>query len=131
LIDWLQEPDQRSVRRAFAVWMRRVLLPARIPGVELEEFEDIQEVQSMLAERVKQWTEEWKQQGLQQGLEQGLERGISQGEAQILRRQLARRFGPLPDWVEMKVNQASTDLLELWADRILDADSLDAVFRQS
>jgi hypothetical protein len=34
LIDWLQEPAQRSVRRAFAVWMRRVLLPAKIPGVE-------------------------------------------------------------------------------------------------
>lgn len=37
LIDWLKE--QRSVRRAFAVWMQRVLLPARIPGVELEEFQ--------------------------------------------------------------------------------------------
>lgn len=81
----------------------------------------------MLAERVKKWTEEWKQ----QGLEQGLERGIPQGEAQILRRQLARRFGPLPDWVEAKLAQASTDQLELWADRILDAESLEAVFREN
>ena len=39
LIDWLKEPEQRSVRHAFAVWMRRVLLPARTPGIELEELQ--------------------------------------------------------------------------------------------
>jgi len=81
----------------------------------------------MLAERVKKWTELWKQQGREQGRRQG----IPQGEAQILCRQLTRRFGPLPDWVETKSSQASTELLESWADRILDAESLDAAFRET
>ena len=130
LIDWLKEPEQRSVRRAFAVWMRRVLLPAKIPGVELEEFEDLQEVQSMLAERVKKWTEEWRQQGLARGIEQGIARGIPQGEAQILRRLLTRRFGALPELAEAKLSQASNETLELWADRILDAATLEEVFAE-
>ena len=53
-----------------------------------------------------------------------------QGEAQILRRQLTRRFGPLPDWVEAKLSEASTDTLELWADRILDAATFEEVFSE-
>jgi Domain of unknown function (DUF4351) len=64
-----------------------------------------------------------------EGHQQGHQDGVPQGEAIILRRQLTRRFGPLPDWAETKLSEASTDTLELWADRILDADSLEAVFR--
>jgi len=32
LIGWLKAPEQTSLRRSFAVWIRRVLLPARLPG---------------------------------------------------------------------------------------------------
>jgi hypothetical protein len=35
LIDWLRAPEDDSLRRAFTVWLRRVLLPARLPGVEI------------------------------------------------------------------------------------------------
>ena len=34
LIEWLRAPEDDSLRRAFTVWLRRVLLPARLPGVE-------------------------------------------------------------------------------------------------
>jgi hypothetical protein len=67
--------------------------------------------------------------GQEQGIEKGIEKGIPQGEAQILRRQLTRRFGPLPEWVETKLTESSTEQLEHWADRILEAESLDAVFQ--
>ncbi len=67
--------------------------------------------------------------GIRKGEQLGLRKGIPQGEALILRRLLSRRFGPMPAWAEAKLNQASTDDLELWADRVLTADSLDAVFR--
>ena len=50
---------------AFTAWIRRVLLPVRLPGAALPEVEDLQEVKSMLAERVIEWTQEWKQQDLQ------------------------------------------------------------------
>ncbi len=68
LIDWLKLPDQLSLRRAFTVWIRRVLLPVRLPGQELPEVNDLMEVQTMLAERVREWTREWKEEGIQQGM---------------------------------------------------------------
>ena len=68
LVDWLHAPVYEGLRRAFAVWLRRVLLPARLPTVSLPEVQNLVEVQSMLAERVIEWTQEWKEQGRRQGL---------------------------------------------------------------
>ncbi|MBU1931979.1 hypothetical protein KJ965_04760 [Patescibacteria group bacterium] len=87
-MEWLQAPEQTSLRRAFTVWLRRVLLPARFKGVEIPPVTELQEVKTMLAERVKEWTMEWKEEGLQQGLRQGLE-----SERRMLGRLVKRRYG--------------------------------------
>jgi hypothetical protein len=63
------------------------------------------------------------------GFKKGVAQGIQQGEAQVLRRLLARRFGPLPEWAEERLTQADLAQLEAWADRVLDADTLEAVFQ--
>ena len=76
LVEWLQDPDQESLRRAFTTWLKRVFLPGRIPNVAFDELTDLQEVRSMLAEQVTEWTKEWKQQGLEIGLQQGLQQGL-------------------------------------------------------
>ncbi len=68
------------------------------------------------------------QQGIRQGMEQGLERGILEGEASVLRRQLKRRFEQLPAWVEERLEGASRQELESWADRVLEARALEDVF---
>jgi len=52
LVVWLRDPAQDSLRRAFTTWLRRVLLPARLPTVSIPEVQDLGEMQSMLAERV-------------------------------------------------------------------------------
>jgi len=46
-----------------------------------------------------------------------------------LLRQLTRRFGPLGAPVTEKIRRASPAELEQWADNILEARSLDAVFQ--
>lgn len=74
----------------------------------------------MLSQRVKQWGKAY--------VEQGLEQGIGLGEALVLKRQLARRFGPLPDALLQRIDSAPREHLELWLDRILEAASLDEVF---
>ena len=79
LIEWLQAPEQASLRRAFAVWLRDVLLPARLPGVRIEAVLELNEVRNMLAERVLEWTEEWKRQGLEEGRQKGLQEGLQEG----------------------------------------------------
>ena len=66
--------------------------------------------------------------GIQQGLQRGLQQGILEGEASLLRRQLQRRFGRLPDWVEERLEKASREELECWADRVIEAEALEEVF---
>jgi len=132
LVRWLHAPEQQDLSRAFTVWIKRVLLPARLPGIELPEMSDLNEVNTMLAERVKQWTEEWKSEGLQagrqQGLEEGLEEGLRKGEAAMLLRQLGRKFGPINESTRACVLAADAEQLLIWGERILSAETLAEVF---
>ncbi len=56
------------------------------------------------------------------------EEGFLQGEATLLMRQLKRCFERLPACVEKRLEQASRDELESWADRVIDARALEDVF---
>ena len=51
-----------------------------------------------------------------------------QGHADVVLRQLARRFGPLPETAVTRVERANLAEIDGFADRLLTADSLDAVF---
>ena len=53
--------------------------------------------------------------------------GKAEGKAETLSRQLTRRFGPLPEWVGPRLQGATADQLDLWADRVLDAPTLPGV----
>ncbi len=128
LVEWLKEPALSSVRRAFTVWIKQVLLPARLPGVEFPEIQELHEVQAMLAERVQEWTEQWKEEGLRKGREEGLQQGLQMGEAALLLRLLEKRFGPLAEEVKAKVQAADAETLLTWGDRVLFAETLDEVF---
>ncbi len=63
-----------------------------------------------------------------EGRTEGRTEGRAEGEARVLRRQLTRRFGPLPAWVEAKLTTAGSDQLEAWADRVLEATTLEGIF---
>ncbi|QFY90667.1 hypothetical protein D5125_14995 [Magnetovirga frankeli] len=89
----LQDPRYASLRRALVVWFNRVLIKRLVPGTQVPEVNDLQEINNMLAERVVQWTEQWKYEGLQQGLQQDLH----QEAVNMLERPITRRFGPLRD----------------------------------
>jgi hypothetical protein len=80
LADWLRTPEDDSLRRAFIVWLNRVLLPARFPGVPIPAVHDLTEVQTMLAERVVEWTQQWKEAGLREGHREGRQEGLQQGQ---------------------------------------------------
>lgn len=72
--------------------------------------------------------EQWKAEGFQMGEIKGKAAGIEAGKADILLRQLRRRFGSLPESVQGRVQCASEDQLNEWAEAVLDASTLDAVF---
>lgn len=64
--------------------------------------------------------ERLRNEGMQQGMQQGLHEGIEGA----LRLQLKLKFGELPEWVEVKLQQASDSQLTHWLTRILSCDNL-------
>lgn len=72
--------------------------------------------------------ERHKAEGRAEGLEQGMRQGRVAGERAMLERLLLRRFGSLSPEVEDRVAKASAADLEAWADKVLDAETLDDVF---
>ena len=56
--------------------------------------------------------------------------GEARGEARLLRKQLSRRFGKLPEWAEAKLAAADSAQLEMWGERVLEARSLETVFAE-
>jgi len=59
----------------------------------------------------------------------GMQQGMQQEAVKMLERQLQRRFGFLSETILTKLKKAELDQLERWADNILDAKTLDDVFR--
>ena len=57
------------------------------------------------------------------------DKGITDGEGKLLIRLLEQRFGSISDEVRDRVVKADAAKVELWGDRILDASSLDDVFK--
>jgi predicted transposase/invertase (TIGR01784 family) len=79
LIDWLQMPEHTKIRRSFTVFLRGVLLPRRIPDRDFSAYSDLLEVDTMLAEKVRDWTKAWEKEGLRKGIHRGRREGMEKG----------------------------------------------------
>ena len=58
-------------------------------------------------------------------------KGIVKGESRLLKRQLERRFGLLPEWASEQLGCAQEEDLEAWSEAVLIAPTLEAVFSKS
>ena len=92
LIDLLRKQDDEELTAAFTEWAAQVLLPRRFRGSVSGPLPRLEEVRTMLAETVQEWTAEWVEQGREQGREQGIQQGVQQGQRALLCRQAARKF---------------------------------------
>ena len=95
LIELLRAQDDEELAAAFTAWAEQVLLPRPLRGTSSAPLPRLEEVRTMLAETMQEWTEEWVEQGRAQGIEQGRAQGIEQGrveERALLCRQAARKF---------------------------------------
>ena len=80
--------------------------------------------------RVQGWEQgriQGQELGRAQGWEQGIEQGKQQGEATVLLRQILLKFGPPSPAVYRRVSAADTETLLRWSERILTAESVDAL----
>jgi predicted transposase YdaD len=70
-----------------------------------------------------------REEGREEGRAEGRQEGQQEGQLTLLRRQVERRFGTLPAWAEQKLSQCSGRDLEEIGLRVLDATTLEDLFR--
>jgi len=120
LIEILDDPELQELRRDMATWLRRAVLPARLPGIDVPELQDLQEAKIMLAERAATWPRQW----MAEGYEKGLAKGLAKGEA-ALREALVEladeKFGSLDSRYAKLISEASEAQLKSWLKRMLSA----------
>ncbi|WP_437674659.1 DUF4351 domain-containing protein [Sorangium sp. So ce131] len=68
--------------------------------------------------------------GRRSGLDEGRRSGLDEGQRAVLLRQLRVRFGEVPEAARTQVLAASGERLEVWAERILVARTLDELFEK-
>jgi hypothetical protein len=118
-------PDEEPLRRAFESWLQGVLLPRlEIEPADLSTRLTLEEIETMLAERIDEWNRQLKEKGIQKGRQEGRQ----EGEATALLRLLEKKFGTLEPGTRDRVTKADPDLLLDWIDRAVTASSLTDVF---
>lgn len=83
----------------------------------------------MLAESIDRWNREIREEGRREGRQEAFQEAIREGEAGMLLHLLRSKFGPLDPETEERVRSADAERLLAWVDRILTAESLQAIFR--
>ncbi len=116
----------------FLEWI--VALPEDLTPYYNEQLEHLEEDNKMtyisIIERqgIQKGLEQGLEQGIEKGLEKGVEQGIGQGRAATLYKQLQLKFNQQAQEYEQRLFQASDAELDLWTERVLFAETIDAVF---
>ncbi len=132
LVKAVKGPDEGGLRRAFVVWLQRVLLPGK--GEEdIPELVDLEDFRAMLIERVEEWNRELEargeKKGLKKGLREGRKEGLEEGRRELLLRLLETKFGEVDAHTRARVHAARHQSLLKWAERLLTAEELADVFK--
>jgi len=132
LIDWLADPAQESLKQTFVNWLKWVLLPRRLPQVEIPELKTLQEMNTMLAERVQQWYAEAEKRGELRGEQRGWVKGAMEGEvrgkATAWWQLLEVRWGSVPETFKPQLLELTSEQLSECLTRVWTAQSLEEVW---
>ncbi len=121
MIEILGDPELRELRRDVATWLRRAVLPARLPGLQVPELQHLQEARIMLAERAATWPRQWMAEGYQKGHGSGLRDALTE--------LMEEKFGSLEKRYTRRIEEASADQLKGWLKGILTAPDAEELFR--
>ena len=125
-------PEESALRRAFATWLKRVILPRFGLSPEAANL-SLEEVETMLADSIDRWNHQIREKGREEGCEEarekGCEAGRQEGEALVVLRLLRLKFGSLAPEIEERVRSADAGRLLGWSERVLTAERLQDVFR--
>lgn len=62
-------------------------------------------------------------------LNEARDEGRQEGEVLLLSRLIRQKFGEMPDWATTRLQSATREQLEIWADRLLEAESLEGLLQ--
>ena len=105
------------------------ILVYKLPRLSREEIKTMLALNEIELKQTR-FYQEVVEEGRQEGRQEGEQKGRQEGEQILLQRMLTRRFGEVPDWAQKRLLQASSEQLEQWADRLLDAPTLDSIFTE-
>ena len=88
LVEWLRDPRDDGLKRAFTDWVWRLARHFEPGDAEPAPVRTLEGARMTLEERVAEWPKQWLQEGIKQGIEQGIEH-----ERALLCRQAVSRFG--------------------------------------
>ena len=122
---------KQTIDRAVMAWMQYRLLH-KMPDLTAPDLDDMLKGTEMIEtnmERIRaNLIAEGMSMGRQEGRQEGRQQGRQEGESLLFERLLAKRFGPLGDDTRSRLQSATPEQLETWAERMLDAPSLAQVF---
>ena len=124
LREWCDDLARRKSTLRIVRWVLHFFRKRRGGEKLTEELSEIRDCEAMLEERIKEWEKELVEKGVKEGIEKGIERG----EAELLLRQLERKFGEVPPDYRERIDDADSAQLLVWGERILTAETIDDVF---
>jgi len=120
------DPNKERVDRVITRWIKRHL--SRLGAdVNLDQLNSLVEDKNMLAENLENLVKKERLQGEQIGVQRGRMEGRMEGESRLLRKMIEIKFGAIPEWAESVLQSADSQQIDLWAESILTAESLEAL----
>jgi predicted transposase YdaD len=123
LMDLLKGSEFVQLRRDIVTWLLRVLLPKNVPNVEIPEVVELQEMKTMLYERMQNW--------YRTAEANGEARGETRGKAEILVHMLEKKFGVLPASLRTRIDHLDSEALLKCSEQFLTAKTVQDVFKAS
>jgi len=108
---WLETTEIEDVKRSFLLWIKRVVLADKSDDDQPQKELSLQEVQSMLAERLKKRDQQLAARIRRKALAEGKKKGIEKGREEGLRvgiiAALEARFQRIPSSLEHDIHSVS------------------------
>ena len=137
LVNRLREPQHSKLNRDFSAWIKYVLQANKQLQLDLSLVNNLSGVKSMLSENLDTWVKETINQGFIEGEAKGKAegeaagkaKGIHQGESALLIKLLEFKFDTISNHYLDLIHHASSTDLGQWSLNILDAQSIEGVFK--
>ncbi|WP_281103774.1 Rpn family recombination-promoting nuclease/putative transposase [Vreelandella jeotgali] len=116
------DPDKDRIDRIVTRWIKRHFerLGAK---VDLTELNSLVEDRNMLADNLENWAKRERQEGRREGRQEG----EVKGEAKLLKTMIVSKYGECPEWVQEKLNEADSEQLGAWGQKIFQASTLEGL----